>query len=385
MPARHRTVWTAAAAVLSLAVAACGAAGPSTGSAPATGSATAVSAAPSGPLSLAGVCPDRVVIQSDWWPQAEYGPFFQLMGGHPTVDANRKRVTAPLVVRGVDTGVRLEIRSGGPANSYLPPSRVLYLDKDVLFGSVDIDQVAQLSGSAQPVRAVFAPMDKSPVVLMWDPATHPDFHTVADVGRAGTRVLYFPGSAYMDYLVGSGKLHKQQVEASYDGTPARFIAERGRIVQQGYLTNEVYQYEHELPQWKKKVAWTLVNDAGYPNYPETMAIRKDRQAELSPCLHKLVPILQRAEVDYVRDPAPANALIVALVKDFNAFPYSPQRAQYAVQAMVDNGLFGNGGNGTVGDFDAGRVDHIIEAVRPIGAKAGDLMTNEFIDTAVGLP
>src|SRR5262249_7467350 len=241
----------------------------------------------------------------------------------------------------------------------------------------------------------FAPLDRSPLVLMWDPATYPSFKTVADIGRTDTRVLHFQGSTYMDYLVGAGILRKNQVEGSYDGTPARFVAENGKVVQQGFLTNEVYQYEHELPQWKKPVAWTLVNDAGYPTYPETLVVQADRKAELAPCLHRLVPMLQRATVDYTKDPASTNDLIVSLVKDFNAYPYSAVRAAEAVTAMRTNKILGNGANGAVGGFNPDRARRIVDIVRPIfagqrrplrdGLKPEDIYTNEFIDPSIGLP
>lgn len=384
-----RRLVAAAAAVVVLSAAGC-----TSGTSP-TPDGPSASAAPSGDArSLRGVCPDPVVIQTNWWPQAEDGGFFHLIGGSRKIDSDRKRVSGDLVSGGVSTGVRIEIRSGGPANSFTPAAKTLYLDRSVLLAGVDIDQAAQFSRGDQPVQSVFAPMDKSPLVLMWDPAAHPDFRSVTDIGRTDTRVLYFQGAAYMDYLVGSGRLRKSQVEASYDGTPARFVAERGKIVQQGYLTNEVYQYENELPQWKKKVGWTLVNDAGYPNYPETMAIRPDRKAELSGCLRKLVPILQRGSVDYAADPGATNDLMVTLVKDFDAFPYSRPRADYALTAMREHGIVGNGGNATLGDFDDGRVTQIIDAVRPVAAAAGaplpaglsakDLVTGEFLDPAIGL-
>jgi hypothetical protein len=365
-------------------------------SAPATGTGgqpATSSAVPGQAQSLGDVCPNPVVVQTNWWPQAEDGGLYRLLGAGLREDTDRKRVSAALVTQGVDTGVRLEIRSGGPANSYTPAGKVLYLDPAVTLGGADIDQAAQFSAGGQPVQAVYAPLDKSPLVLLWDPAAHPDFHTVADIGRTGTKVLYFPGAAYMDHLVGAGTLRKSQVDGSYDGTPSRFVAERGKIVQQGFLTNEVYQYEHELPQWNKRVAWTLVNDNGYPNYAEPLVIRPDHRAALADCLHRLVPILQHGTVDYFADPATTNDLIVRLVKDFGAFPYSAERARYAVGAMTANGIVGNGGNQTVGDFDAARVSQIIDAVRPIAARAGaplpaaltagDLMTNEFIDPAVG--
>jgi hypothetical protein len=343
--------------------------------------------------SLAGACPETVVIQLNWWPQAEYGGLYQLLGANPRVDKAKKVVSGSLVTGGADTGVRLEIRSGGPANGFTPPAKILYLDRSVLLGGADLDQVAQFSRD-QPVLAVFASMDRSPRVLMWDPQAHPDFHTVADIGRTDIRVLYFQGAAYMEYLVGAGILHRSQVEGSYDGTPARFVAERGKIVQQGYLTNEVFAYEQELPQWHRPVRWQLISDTGYPLYPETLTIRPDRKAELAPCLAKLVPILQRSTADYLADPVATNALIVSLVKDYGAFAYTPQRAAYAVTAMRRNGIMGNGGNQTVGDFDAQRVQKIIDIVRPIfaaqrqqvrdGLKPADLFTNEFIDPSIGI-
>lgn len=379
---------TLGAAIVAGALAGCSGGSGGTGRAegqPATRSAAAES--------LAGVCPATIVFQDDWWPQAETGALFRLLGQDVKVDKAKKRVSGPLVADGAATGVRFEIRSGGPANGFTPAGKVLYLDSGVTLGSADIDLAAAASNSAQPLLPVFAPMDISPLVLMWDPRAHPGWKTVADIGKTGTRVLYFPGSTYMEYLVDAGILRKSQVEDSYDGTPGRFVAERGKIVQQGYLTNEVYQFEHELPQWKRKVAWQLVSDAGYPNYPATVAIRPDRKAALTPCLKKLVPIMQRSAAAYAADPAPTNALIVQLVKDYGAFPYSPARAAAAIATMKRYGIIGNGANKTIGDFDTARVQKIINILRPLlaaekrpirqGLRPGDIATNEFIDPRIG--
>ena len=38
---------------------------------------------------------------------------------------------------------------------------------------------------------------------------------------------------YMEWLIAAGVLSNDQVDPSYDGSPARFIAE-GNIAQQGY-------------------------------------------------------------------------------------------------------------------------------------------------------
>jgi len=343
--------------------------------------------------SLKGICPDPVVIQSSWWPEAEHGGYYQLLGKNAQVDKSKKLISGPLVINGADSGVKLEIRAGGPANNFTPPSTTLYLDRSVMLGGAETDQAVQISKD-QPVLAVFARMEVSPAALMWDPAAHPAFKTIADIGRTDTKVLYSQGATYMDYLTGSGILKQSQVDGSYDGTPSRFIAEGGKIAQQGYVTSEVYQYEQELPQWKRPLAWQLFNDAGFPTYPEAMSIRADRKDELAPCLRRLVPALQRSTADYAADPKATNELIVNLVKDYGGFEYSLERAQWAVDTMKQHGILSNGNNGTIGDFEEDRVQKIIDITRPIfasqhnpirdGLKPSDLYTNEFIDPTIGL-
>jgi hypothetical protein len=379
----HRAAWGIAAALLLTAACSSGGGDTVSGARP--------SASASGAASLAGVCPATVTIQSNWWAQAEDGAIYRLLGGDLQVDKQHKRVTGSLVADGVDTGVRLQIRSGGPANGFVPAASVLYTDQSVLLATADTDQIAQLA-STRPVKAVVAPMERSPVVLMFDPAQH-SFATIADIGKTNTRVLYFQGAAYMEYLLGSGQLKRSQVDPGYAGTPDRWVAARGSIVQQGFVTNEPYAYQHELPAWDKKVAWLLVADAGYPVYPETLAVRSDKETANAACLKRLVPMIQRSAVGYLADPSATNALIVTLTRDYNAYPYSAQRAAYAATVMKDNGIVGNGPDQTLGNFDMTRVTTLLDIVRPVFAKdrqplpaglsAGDIVTNAYIDPRVG--
>jgi hypothetical protein len=379
----HRAAWGIAAVLLLTAACSGGGGDTVSGARP--------SASASGAASLAGVCPATVIIQSNWWAQAEDGAIYRLLGGDLQVDKQHKRVTGSLVADGVDTGVKLQIRSGGPANGFVPAASVLYTDPSVLLATADTDQIAQFA-STRPVKAVVAPLERSPVVLMFDPAQH-SFRTISDIGRTDTRVLYFQGATYMEYLVGSGQLKRAQVDAGYAGTPDRWVAARGSIVQQGFLTNEPFAYENELPAWDKKVAWLLVADAGYPVYPETLAVRSDKESADAACLKRLVPIIQRSAVGYLADPVATNALIVRLTEDYNAYPYSAQRAAYAAKVMRDNGIVGNGPDDTLGNFDTARVTKLLDIVRPVFAKAGqplpnglsvdDVVTNAYIDPAVG--
>jgi hypothetical protein len=195
-------------------------------------------------------------------------------------------------------------------------------------------------------------------------------------------------------------LRGSQVVAGYQGAPDPFLASGGTIVQEGYVTNEVYWYQHELPQWNKRIDYDLVARPGdvnaYKVYANTLVIRPDARARLAPCLRKVIPAFQQATREYVEQPGPTNDLIVKLVKQYNGFVYTKPRADYAVKAMRDLELISNGPDKTVGNFDTKRVkDFINLQLRPIGdgirfnrippdLTPASVETNEFIDPAIGL-
>jgi hypothetical protein len=87
------------------------------------------------PSALKGVCPETVVIQTNWWPQAEYGGLYRLVGAQPTIDGNKNKVVGKLVDNGTDTGVQIEIRAGGPANNYTPSASLLHTDNSITFAA----------------------------------------------------------------------------------------------------------------------------------------------------------------------------------------------------------------------------------------------------------
>ena len=69
-------------------------------------------------------------------------------------------------------------------------------------------------------------------------------------------------------------------------------------------------------------------------------------------------------------------------------------ADYSVKTMIDDKISGNGDNETIGDFDEARVQDLIDKVTPVdqtqgitpaeGLAPGDLVTNEFLDTSIGM-
>ncbi len=199
----------------------------------------------------------------------------------------------------------------------------------------------------------------------------------------------------MEYLTSAGILDKSVVDGTYDGTPAKFAAAQGKDAQQGFASAEPFIYQNEVDAWGKPVKYQLVHDAGYPFYSSAMTVRTADLEKDSACLKKLVPVLQQAEVDYFADPAATNQLVLDLVTEFNnGWVYSQGVADYSAKTLRSEGIVSNGDNEYIGDFDAARIQKIIDIDTPIftagntppkdGLKAEDLFTNEFLDQTIGL-
>jgi hypothetical protein len=352
------------------------------------------------PKDLRGVCPDPIVIQTSWDPSVEsFGALYALLGPNQTIDSKQKRVTAPLTAQGKDTGVKLELRAGGPAIGFEKATTQLYADPKIhLAVPSATDEVIQLSKS-QPTLAVLALVDLDPQIILWDPATHPEWNIIADIGQTDATVLYFGGDTYMEYLIGTGILKKSQVDGSFDGSPARFVAEKGEAAQSGYATSDPYVLQN-IPEWGKPVKFQLVYDTGYPNYGSLLTIRSRDKDKLAPCMKKLIPIVQQSQVDVHTKPEVQTRVIDQTLKIADAYdsknPYTPDSAKFALSQEQKLKLTGDGSppNGTIGDFDMARVQKLIQIVGPIfaaqrkpikdGLTPQEVATNEFINTSIGV-
>ena len=341
--------------------------------------------------SLSGICPETIVVQTDWFPESEHGALYQLMGDDYVVDVDKKTVEGSLIdANGTDTGVDIEIRTGGPAIGYSPVSSTMATDPSITMGYVLTDDAAFGYDTIETL-AVVAPLEINPQIIMWDPETYPDIETIADLGEAGITINAFGGASYLQVFIGEGVVSEGQVDESYDGSPARFIAEGGKIAQQGFASAEPYQYKNEFTDWGKDVSYQLIHDAGFEIYAAPLAIRAEEKDELSACLTEFVPLVQRAAIDFIENGSRAVAIIIDTVEKFNDFwVYSEGVANYSIATMKELGLVGNGSDTTLGNFDFDRANGVLDKMRaagldiPADLKAEDIYTNEFIDTTIGM-
>ncbi|MFV0257328.1 MAG: ABC transporter substrate-binding protein [Acidimicrobiales bacterium] len=336
---------------------------------------------------LAGVCPSPLVIQTDWFPEAEHGALFELVGDDYEIDGDNKLVRGNMVLGDTDQGIDVEVRAGGPAIGSGTVAGEMYTDDSIQIGYATTD--SQILRADTPLLSIMAPLERNPQIIYWDPETYPDIESIADLGEANVTVNVFPGGTFAEVFVAMGLWNADQVDPSYDGSPGRFVAD-GTIAQQGFASAEPWTYKNTVTDFGRDVAYQLFDDAGFRVYSQTLGIKPDDKEALAPCLELLIPVIQQATVDYYGDPAETNALIVEAVTEYDTFwTYSPELADFSVATQLELGLAGNGDDAVVGNMDPERIQTVIDQLIaaemdvPDGITPDDLYTNEFIDDSIG--
>ena len=231
-------------------------------------------------------------------------------------------------------------------------------------GYVYTDEAIQNSATF-PTVAIESGFEKNPQMIMWDPATYPDVKGIADLGTNKVTVRYFGGAAYMDYLTTTGILSPEQVDGSYTGDPALFIADEGKAAQQGFGSAEPFLYESELADWGKPVAYEYINDIGWKNYAQSIATKPENITEYADCFKALVPMIQQSTVDYLADPSHGNKVILDATASFGeafGWTYTEGAAAYGVETIKKDGLQANDPkSGVHGQFDFDRIQGLIDS------------------------
>ena len=368
-------------AAIAFAITACG--GSSSDTAATDTSAVESSTTVASEVSLADVCPATVVVQTDWFPESEHGGVYELMGSDYSASKDTGAVVGSLTYRGVDTGVDLEIRAGGPFLQ-IPVVTQMFQDDAIMFGYVGTD-VAIKTHLDTPTLAVFSALNKNPQVILWDATKHPDAKTIADIGKQVSTVYVYGDQSFMRFLTSIGDFTTNQVDSNYQGN---LLLATEDAAHQGFATSEPYKYS-VLDSGAITTGYQLIHDAGWTSYPQSLAIRADRLAEFSPCLSKLVPMMQQAQIDYIGAPQRANEIVIATTKVYDSWwTQTEGDTTNGARTQKDLGIIGNGETATFGDFEDARMLDFIAKALPIFRAQGldvidvvpsDLATNQFLD------
>lgn len=367
-------------------------------------------AATSTSTAVAGTCPSTIVSQLSWFPDPTHAAFitplldprFALDKENDTlaIANDSKTITGKIRVPGIEEPVTWAVQAGGPAKGGAAVSDLMYTDKTITLGQQATEEQVAATARDRDTLSVLAPLDGDPVGYAWDPTVFPDFNTLADVGQTDTPVLAYRAPS-VDYLLGEGTLRASQIRYDFDGSPAQFLARKGRMVVAGFGTGLPYDYAHLAPYAaNRKMEFAYLGNQGWPAYRNLVTIRKDDRAALDWCLRRIVPVMQQAQADFMASPDATLKLIERVNTDWrNPEPWSFAKGRYAWQTMGDRDLVSNGPDG-FGVVDLrpdgnGRVSKALNILIPnflgqkvdvpTGLSPGDLATNEYVDRSIRLP
>lgn len=317
-------------------------------------------------------CPKTITYRQAWAPESTQWAFRMLRPGTAKIDRGKGTVTGDLIdADGTGTGLRLELRFGGPAVAFQPQAALFPTHRDELFGTATSDdQVNAYANGQQHMRALLAPYDTDMLAVMWDADRHPEWRTIQNVGVTDYRVLWAgsaPGDGSAQYLTGVGILRETQMQYGYDGSPAQFLAHPD-IAVSGFATNELYQYSTVHGH---NMAYQYVTEAGYPNYRNQVVVRDDDVTRFASCFARLIPLMQRHVIAYGQNPAPTLPLIVDAARQLSPFPYSLAQAAFGADRVQRDGLIADSVSGGVtypfGSVMPDRVGKVLDILAPIYA------------------
>ncbi|MBV9595031.1 MAG: ABC transporter substrate-binding protein [Actinobacteria bacterium] len=386
---------TALLTALTVSLTACSSSSSSSSSSTSASAAGSTASAAAGGPSLAGVCPSTIDIQTGWDPAVgnDY-ELYELAAPGGEVDSNNKVYTSELIAHGADTGVKIKLRVGGAVKAYQSGGNLMAQDSSIMLTDDSLDTNISQSAKNELVE-LFAPQLHNALGVMWDQSK--SWKTISDLGKANVPIIVSNSGLYpWEYLAGKGVIKTSELNKSYKGAPALFVAAGGSSAQQGYADAEPWLYENAITQWGKPVAFQKVSDYGYDPYANAIATTAENVTKYSACLTKLIPIMQQAAIDYIASPAQTNALIVDLAKKYNdGWTYTAGQATWAASALISTQVVANSADGTFGSIDPTRVSDFLTLFTPLlaqqnispkaGLKPTDLYNNQFIDKSIKLP
>jgi NitT/TauT family transport system substrate-binding protein len=294
-----------------------------------------------GAQTASGLFPLR--LQLDWYPQPEQGGFYtaQMLGYYKEEGLDVTILPMP------QYGSVAQIVSTGKAEIGLGSS----------------DQILEWDSNGLPLIAVAATMEHDPQAIMIHAAS--PIRGFADLD--GHTIAAITGATWLKYVVNRYHLHNvREVPATL--SIASFLADPD-YVQQIFITSEPFFAQ----QAGAPVRTLLISSSGYDPYRVQFTTR-DFAAAHPDMVEKFVRASIRGWQEYLRNPAPTNALLLKLNPALN-----PAQETYTAQALRDGGFVTGaavglpaGGPDQTGRMNAARWQTSYQQLQALGILAGSL-------------
>ena len=224
---------------------------------------------------------DKVTFLTSWFAQAEHGGFYQA------------KATGLYDKAGLDVTIKM----GGPQ---VNGSQLLLAGETDLMMGYDI-QVLKGREQNLPLVTVASSFQFDLQGLM----AHDD---VADIAALKGKPILIAGSSritFWPWLRAKYGFTDDQIRP-YTFNLQPFFADKN-VAQQGYLSSEPFQAQ----QQNEKVKFFLLADGGYPPYGSTIVTTEKMITEKPDVVARFVKASLEGWRDYLKNPAPGNALIKA--------------------------------------------------------------------------
>ena len=252
----------------------------------------------------------KVRLQLDWFPQTEYGAYYQAQA------------------RGFyrDAGLAVDIVSGGPG----VPVRDLVALGRAEVGITDGNDVIVAISRGLPLVIVAAEMQRNPQGLLFH-ASHP-LASFRDLG--GRTLMAGPGSAWVQFLEKTQGVRFDLLPLTADLTS--FLGDE-TMVRQCFVTQE--------PYWARQrgatVGTLLIAESGFDPYRVIYASREYVAKEPEVLRRFVAASLRGAEEFLHGDPAPAFAALAQANKlmtpDVMAFSLGELQTRHLVEGRPEQG------------------------------------------------
>lgn len=291
----------------------------------------------------------KVVFQTDWFPQAEHGGFYQALA------------------RGYyrDAGLDVDILPGGPGAAI----KIKVAKGDATFGMLRSDDTAMAVRNGLPLVVVAATLQHDAEALL----VHADSPVRNFRDLDGRTIMAPPSMVWIPFLQKKFGITFDLIPTTYGlGT---FLGDRN-FIQSCFLTSEpFYAAQHGV-----KVRTLPLTDAGYDIY-QAIVCRRELTRREPELVRAFIAASIRGWQDYLGgDPGPADRLI--LQRNPNM---TQAQLDYSRRALVEHALVaGHPERGeSIGHIDLERVQADIDLLREFKVldkplRAEDVATTAFL-------
>ncbi len=302
------------------------------------------------PVPVVGEAPLRkVVFQSDWFPQAEHGGYYQALAKGYYREA----------------GLDVEIRSGGPGAGI----KLKVAKGEADLGMIRSDDTALAVSQGLPLLLVMATLQHDAEAIL----VHADSPVRHLRDLDGKTVMAPISMTWIPFIQKKYGIRFSLIPTNYG--LASFLGNK-EAIQSCFLTSEPFHAR----QQGVEVRTLPVTDAGYDVY-QGVACRVKLARTEPELVRAFVAASIRGWRDYMEnDPGPANALILARNRSM-----TPEQLAYSRQALVDHALVaGHPERGEkIGQLVLARIQAEIDLLREfkvleVPLTAAQVATTEFL-------